>query len=157
MKKNKTLTLLKTKRLNSYLNEITKFRVLYLIENIVYPQINEISDDQDFFFWCLAETGIEEVIIQNKQDIPATNVVLWCIFMSNEKVYKTYNQKFNKGFLNCRPWSDICDLYLTMISNQYYQKIEKIEGLKEFVKSGLFSEVDNETYLGLNYLCREAV
>ena len=144
-KTNNTLTLLKQGRLDPWLKDIEYRRIPLLSMEYVFPQMNEIMSDRTFYNWCLVESELYKII--EKQRI--STVLMWIVFMSNEKIVKTYNKEFNKGFLNVCPMSDIKDLYTHMIEVHYISKRDCVQGLKEIWKLGLLTEIDNDNFLEL--------
>ena len=115
-------------------------RIGYLICNLVEPQIDEILNDMDFFVECLIETNLTELF--DEKDL--SKILVWIMFMSDKEIVKKYNTKFNKGFFNVCPYSDIRDLYMYIVYVEFYLERDTYSGLKEVIKKHLFYKSFND-------------
>ena len=121
-------------------------RISVLYNNLVSPQMDEIVNDEPFFLWCMVKSGIYEVMGEN--DVNST--LLWCLFMSNKVIMKTYNKKFNKGFWEVCPMSDIMDLYTFLIYYSFYLNNDPSNGLIEVLEADLLIDIDKENIKSLS-------
>ena len=128
------------------------YRITYLIDNLAEPQMQEIGKDREFFTWSMVESGAYQVL--SKQDECST-ILFWCLFMSNENIMTTYNKKFNKGFYDICPMSDIMDLYTYMIYAEFYMEWTVYKGLEASLEAGLFMDIDARNIESLKSFLQE--
>ena len=124
--------------LEGYKNEKLSEERINTLTTQANEQIDEISQDKELYTRFLDEVSAPEKI---------DNIILWILFMSNEKIVYDYIDAFSKDFTDSIPVSDLSDLLIYIV---YLKKIKNIEldgfdYLSDYKEEGL-EEVDQFSF-----------
>ena len=116
--------------LDNYRNDkLSDERIDFLI-NQANEQLDEISQNKELY-----DSFLEKVNAPQKID----NIILWILFMSNERIVDAYIDECGKKFRDIIPVSDLADLALYAVHLKKVKNIELdgLDYLLEYENDGL--------------------
>ena len=102
------------KMLENYKNDWLSDERIEFLKAQANEQIEEISQNKELY-----DSFLERVKAPEKID----NIILWMLFMSDEKIVEEYIDAFDKDFFEMIPVCDLADLLL------YIVHLKKVEGI----------------------------